>query len=113
MNKIPEYFEDAFPRDGFPRYRWTKRPAELPDRVWLSETTHRDGQQGGLPLTAARRSITSCVTSAVIQAPSGWPNFSRIRLPTGTPWRGRSIDTRTARPSSRQRGSAVGARTCC
>jgi isopropylmalate/homocitrate/citramalate synthase len=47
----PELFEAAFPREGFPRYDWTDRPASLPAVVWTTETTHRDGQQGGLPLT--------------------------------------------------------------
>ena len=47
----PELFEAIFPRDGFPRYAWTERPRELPQAVWTTETTHRDGQQGGLPLT--------------------------------------------------------------
>jgi citrate (Re)-synthase len=47
----PDLFEQAFPRDGFPVYEWTERPAELPPAVWTTETTHRDGQQGGLPLT--------------------------------------------------------------
>lgn len=52
----PEYFLDAFPRHAFPRYVWDEgeRPAALPEEVWLSETTHRDGQQGGLPLTTER-----------------------------------------------------------
>jgi 2-phosphinomethylmalic acid synthase len=45
-----EYFLDSFPRDDFPRYLWTERP-DLPAAVWTTETTHRDGQQGGLPLT--------------------------------------------------------------
>lgn len=49
----PELFEHAFPRDGFPAYDWTQRPATLPAAVWTTETTHRDGQQGGLPLTVA------------------------------------------------------------
>ncbi|WP_027482022.1 pyruvate carboxyltransferase [Deinococcus pimensis] len=44
-------FPDAFPPQGFPRYVWTERPAALPDAAWTTETTHRDGQQGGLPLT--------------------------------------------------------------
>src|SRR5215218_4039291 len=48
----PEYFLDSFPRDAFPRYAWTERPATLPQAAWTTETTHRDGQQGGLPLTA-------------------------------------------------------------
>ncbi len=47
----PEYFEDSFPRDNFPQYLWTERPANLPEDVWTTETTHRDGQQGGLPLS--------------------------------------------------------------
>ncbi len=47
----PEYFPDTFLRDSFPRYIWAERPVRLPDRVWTTETTHRDGQQGGLPLT--------------------------------------------------------------
>lgn len=47
----PEYFLDSFPRDDFPRYLWTERPRTLPEFVWTTETTHRDGQQGGLPLT--------------------------------------------------------------
>ncbi len=49
----PELFETAFPRDGFPAYDWTARPDDLPAAVWTTETTHRDGQQGGLPLTVA------------------------------------------------------------
>ncbi|MDG4834256.1 hypothetical protein O7627_33875 [Solwaraspora sp. WMMD1047] len=49
----PEYFPAVFPREEFPRYDWTERPATLPDDVWISETTHRDGQQGGLPLDTA------------------------------------------------------------
>ncbi len=48
----PEYFLEIFPRDAFPRFGWTNRPAELPAATWTTETTHRDGQQGGLPLTA-------------------------------------------------------------
>ncbi|HVU10278.1 MAG TPA: hypothetical protein VHD90_03330 [Phototrophicaceae bacterium] len=47
----PDYFLDTFPRDDFPRYQWTDRPASLPAAAWTTETTHRDGQQGGLPLT--------------------------------------------------------------
>ncbi len=47
----PEYFPESFPRDDFPRYDWETRPSGLPLRAWTTETTHRDGQQGGLPLT--------------------------------------------------------------
>lgn len=47
----PEYFTESFPREDFPRYVWTERPPRLPPAVWTTETTHRDGQQGGLPLT--------------------------------------------------------------
>lgn len=48
----PEYFTEQFPRDAFPQYAWTARPDGLPAEAWTTETTHRDGQQGGLPLTA-------------------------------------------------------------
>src|SRR5713226_7510927 len=47
----PEYFLSSFPRDAFPVYEWTERPATLPAEAWTTETTHRDGQQGGLPLS--------------------------------------------------------------
>ncbi|HEU5342972.1 MAG TPA: hypothetical protein VFU60_01375 [Ktedonobacterales bacterium] len=47
----PNYFPESFPRESFPAYVWTERPNDLPAEVWTTETTHRDGQQGGLPLT--------------------------------------------------------------
>ncbi len=47
----PNYFLDSFPRDDFPQYVWDPRPAGLPADAWTTETTHRDGQQGGIPLT--------------------------------------------------------------
>lgn len=47
----PEYFAESFPPEDFPRYVWTDRPSTLPAEVWTTETTHRDGQQGGLPLS--------------------------------------------------------------
>lgn len=48
----PDYLHAQFPPDGFPRYAWVNgRRPDLPDEVWTTETTHRDGQQGGLPLT--------------------------------------------------------------
>jgi len=49
--QTPEYFLESFPRDAFPQYVWTERPVNLPLQVWTTETTHRDGQQGGLPLS--------------------------------------------------------------
>src|SRR5690349_8486547 len=48
----PDYFLESFPRDTFPQYVWTERPAAMPTSAWTTETTHRDGQQGGLPLTS-------------------------------------------------------------
>ncbi len=50
----PEYFLDSFPRDAFPQYQWIARAPHLPQAAWTTETTHRDGQQGGLPLTTAQ-----------------------------------------------------------
>jgi 2-phosphinomethylmalic acid synthase len=48
----PDYIPASFPWDDFPRYAWTSRPKSLPHEAWTTETTHRDGQQGGLPLSA-------------------------------------------------------------
>lgn len=50
----PDYCLTSFPRDDFPRYDWIDRPPHLPAQVWTTETTHRDGQQGGLPLSTAQ-----------------------------------------------------------
>ena len=50
----PDYCLTSFPREDFPRFDWTTRPPGLPPRVWTTETTHRDGQQGGLPLTTGQ-----------------------------------------------------------
>ncbi|MBB6017613.1 pyruvate carboxyltransferase [Deinococcus radiopugnans] len=54
---VPEanLFPQAFPADSFPQFVWEEgeRPATLPEQAWTTETTHRDGQQGGLPLTEA------------------------------------------------------------
>ncbi|GHF44719.1 2-phosphinomethylmalic acid synthase [Deinococcus metalli] len=47
----PDLFPGTFPPDAFPRVVWEERPGTLPARAWTTETTHRDGQQGGLPLT--------------------------------------------------------------
>ncbi len=49
--EAPDLFPAAFPQSGFPRYDWTEPPTGLPAAAWTTETTHRDGQQGGLPLT--------------------------------------------------------------
>ena len=46
----PDYLEGAYPEDGFPRFVWPSGAPELPGSAWTTETTHRDGQQGGLPL---------------------------------------------------------------
>ena len=46
----PEYFREIFPPDRFPVISWETPPPDLAPRVWTTETTHRDGQQGGLPL---------------------------------------------------------------
>jgi isopropylmalate/homocitrate/citramalate synthase len=48
----PDYFETYFPRDALPSYGWSSLPSGLPAQAWTTETTHRDGQQGGLPFTA-------------------------------------------------------------
>jgi isopropylmalate/homocitrate/citramalate synthase len=54
VGQRPDYFEQQFPKEAFPRCGWPARPPRLPTRVWTTETTHRDGQQGGLPLTTTQ-----------------------------------------------------------
>ncbi|MEW6422203.1 MAG: pyruvate carboxyltransferase [Deinococcota bacterium] len=51
----PNLFPQAFPPHEFPQVVWEEgaRPSTLPSVAWTTETTHRDGQQGGLPLTTA------------------------------------------------------------
>jgi isopropylmalate/homocitrate/citramalate synthase len=51
LEQGPDYFAAQFPKETFPLYGWQIRPPDLPAQVWTTETTHRDGQQGGLPLT--------------------------------------------------------------
>ncbi|MFC4427945.1 pyruvate carboxyltransferase [Deinococcus navajonensis] len=47
-----DLFPSTFPADTFPQILWEgHRPGELPPQTWTTDTTHRDGQQGGLPLT--------------------------------------------------------------
>jgi isopropylmalate/homocitrate/citramalate synthase len=46
-----DLFPAQFPKDQFPSYGWTQRPSGFPNEAWTTETTHRDGQQGGLPLS--------------------------------------------------------------
>ncbi|RJF72330.1 pyruvate carboxyltransferase [Deinococcus cavernae] len=49
----PDLFPAAFPAEAFPQFVWQgEKPPHLPAQAWTTETTHRDGQQGGLPLTA-------------------------------------------------------------
>jgi isopropylmalate/homocitrate/citramalate synthase len=50
--EVEDLFPTQFPQGQFPSYGWAQRPSGFPNEVWTTETTHRDGQQGGLPLTA-------------------------------------------------------------
>ena len=50
--EAPDYFPNQFPEGCFPNYGWIQPPGRVfRTTVWTTETTHRDGQQGGLPLT--------------------------------------------------------------
>jgi 2-phosphinomethylmalic acid synthase len=50
--EAPELFLDDFPEEGVPRIRLSPEArARLPKEVWVTETTHRDGQQGGVPFS--------------------------------------------------------------
>ncbi|MBI3726025.1 pyruvate carboxyltransferase [bacterium] len=48
----PELFLADFPEDGVPLVRIEgDKASRLPREAWVTETTHRDGQQGGIPFT--------------------------------------------------------------
>jgi isopropylmalate/homocitrate/citramalate synthase len=48
----PELFSDVFPENHVPRIHVEgERASFLPESVWVTETTLRDGQQGGIPFT--------------------------------------------------------------
>ena len=104
----PEYFLDSFPRDAFPQYSWTKPPATMPRDAWTTETTHRDGQQGGLPLTT-EHSVQiydilcrfTGTSGAIRQA-----EFSSTIRPTALSWPACWNATRMARRLSQPRGFA-------
>src|SRR5262245_35208107 len=48
----PELYPEVFPENHVPRFRVEgERASFLPESVWVTETTLRDGQQGGIPFT--------------------------------------------------------------
>ena len=102
----PEYFLTSFPRDAFPAYSWTQRPATLPGDAWTTETTHRDGQQGGLPLSTEQslRFMISSAASPPIRGPSGRQSFLSTVPRTGLRSLARLSVITAALPSSRQPG---------
>lgn len=51
VSETQNYFPNQFPEGCFPNCGWPERPPGFPAEAWTTETTHRDGQQGGLPLT--------------------------------------------------------------
>lgn len=46
----PNYFSSMFPCDDFPKYSWSEQIRSLPNEVWTTDTTYKDGRQGGLEL---------------------------------------------------------------
>lgn len=43
----PKLYKDVFPYEKFPQNRWNKlnMPIDLPENIWITDTTFRDGQQ--------------------------------------------------------------------
>jgi len=51
--EIPNLYRDIFPYSGFPRVRFdgTVVPIDIPENIWITDTTFRDGQQARPPYT--------------------------------------------------------------
>jgi len=49
----PNFYRDTFPYTEFPRVKFDKQKVEydIPDRIWITDTTFRDGQQARPPYT--------------------------------------------------------------
>ena len=49
----PDYFRDTFPYTLPPLARFEPEPVRLdpPERIWITDTTFRDGQQSRAPYT--------------------------------------------------------------
>ncbi len=52
----PVLFRDVFPYDQVPKTRFNHRlvPMYVPDDIWITDTTFRDGQQAMAPFTPAQ-----------------------------------------------------------
>ena len=52
----PVLFRDVFPYDQVPMTRFNHRlvPMYVPDEIWITDTTFRDGQQAMAPFTPAQ-----------------------------------------------------------
>ena len=105
----PDYCLDSFPRAGFRGMAGSSGRRACRPHVWTTETTHRDGQQGGMPLTDRpepghlRHSLP---LHRARPARSGRRSSSSTGLRTAPRWKARSNATRAARRSSRRPGFA-------
>jgi hypothetical protein len=58
MNKVSDdqnnFFREYFPFSSLPRIRFDVEsvPINLPEEIWITDTTFRDGQQAREPYTA-------------------------------------------------------------
>lgn len=52
--KTPELFRDIYPYDEVPKTTFNHRrvPLDMPENIWITDTTFRDGQQSRAPYTA-------------------------------------------------------------
>ncbi len=52
--KKPELFRDIYPYDEVPKTTFNHRrvPLDMPENIWITDTTFRDGQQSRAPYTA-------------------------------------------------------------
>ncbi len=57
----PNLYRHLFDYDSVPKVSFNHRfvPVQMPDEIWITDTTFRDGQQATQPFTAVHRTIYS------------------------------------------------------
>ena len=85
--KTPNVFHNLFPYEEVPKIAFNDRivPHHMPDEIWITDTTFRDGQQSRAPYTTEQivRIYDICIGLEVRKERSVSANFSCTAKKTG------------------------------